>query len=290
MTKRGLVLSGGGSKGAYQVGCLKALFEAGRKYDVVAGVSVGALNAGHIAMYPPEEQAEKFGELYRIWTESVKGDKSIYKSWAPWILTYLWSFWKGGIYSMEPLRDILVEEVDLCALRNSGVELEVGVVSLQSGNYHSVNLSSDPGNNQLAVDWIWASCIFPVMFPAVEIGGEQWVDGGIRNVIPVMDVLKYEGVTEVDICLTAPRDGGVKLEKDKFKSALDVGLRSASLLSDEVYATDLDAVCDSHNVKLNFYDPKGEVNEDSFTFDPEEILKLIELGYKDTKERLAKEQ
>lgn len=289
MNKRALVLSGGGSKGAYSVGVVKALFEAGRQYDVVAGVSVGALIGANIAMFPPEQQAAGYSNLERVWTQEVKNNKSIYKNWAPWILTYLWSFWKGGIYSMKPLRDILAKEMDLEKLENSGVEFEVGVVSLQSGQYHAVNLTSDPNNLKNAVDWVWASCIFPVLFQSVEIDGEQWVDGGMRNVIPVKSALKYPEIKEIDIVLTAPRDGYVSPETKHYKSALDVGLRSAGLLSDEVYANDLDMICKNHGVKINIYDPAGLVNEDSFRFDPEEIKKLIELGYQDTKARLAKE-
>jgi len=289
MKKRALVLSGGGSKGAYSVGVVKALFEAGRQYDVVAGVSVGALIGANIAMFSPEQQAEGYSNLERVWTKEVKNNKSIYKNWAPWILTYLWSFWKSGIYNMEPLRNILVKEMDLDKLKNSGVEFEVGVVSLQSGQYHAVNLTSDPKNLQNAVDWVWASCIFPVLFQAVEIDGEQWVDGGMRNVIPVKSALKYPDVKEIDIVLTAPRDGYISPETKHYKSALDVGLRSAGLLSDEVYANDLDMICQNHGVKINIYDPAGLVNEDSFKFDPEEIKKLIEQGYQDTKAKLAKE-
>src|SRR5690606_35382619 len=189
------------------VGGLKALFEAGRQYDVVAGVSVGALIGASVALFPPDQQASGYSNLERVWTEEVKNNKSIYKNWAPWILTYLWSSWKSGIYDMSQLRDILVKEMDLEKLKNSGVEFEIGVVSLQSGQYHSVNLTSDPKNLQNAVDWVWASCIFPVLFQAVEIDGEQWVDGGMRNVIPVKSVLKYPDVKEIDIVLTAPRDG-----------------------------------------------------------------------------------
>lgn len=287
--KRALVLSGGGSKGAYSVGVIKALLEAGRQYDVVAGVSVGALIGANIAMFSPEEQASGYANLERVWTEEVKSNKSIYKNWAPWILTYLWSFWKGGIYSMRPLRDILVKEVDFDALKNSGVEFEVGVVSLQTGQYRSVNVTSNKQNHKLAVDWIWASCVFPVLFTSVEINGEQWVDGGVRNVIPLKDVLKYPDIKEIDIVLTTPRDGFIPQKSDLYKSALDVGLRSAELLSDEIYKNDLEMICQNHGIKLNIYDPSGMINNDSFKFDPDEIKNLIKQGYQETKVKINKE-
>lgn len=286
--KRALVLSGGGSKGAYSVGVLKALVESGRTYDVVAGVSVGALIGSHMAMYSPEQQAENFHKLEKVWTEEVKNNKSIYKPWAPWILTYLWSFWKGGVYSMRPLRDIVAKQLDLEKLRSSGVEFEVGVTSLQTGEYKGINLSSDSEKQKNAVDWIWASCVFPVLFSSVEIDGEQWVDGGVRDVIPLVDILKYPGIKEVDVILTASRKGYVTPNTEKYKSALDVGLRTAELLSEEVYVNDLENQCMNHGIKLNIYDPVDLVNEDSFAFDPAEIKSLIEKGYKETKEKLAK--
>ena len=56
MTKRALVLSGGGSRGSYQVGAIQALLEAGRQWNTIHGISVGALNASWLAMHSPEEQ------------------------------------------------------------------------------------------------------------------------------------------------------------------------------------------------------------------------------------------
>lgn len=289
--KRALVLSGGGSKGAYSVGVVKALMEAGRQYDVIAGVSVGALIGAHLSMFPPEKQAENLEGLLRVWQTEVKGNKSIYKNWAPGFLTYIWSIWKGGIYNMRPLKDILLKEVKLDKLSESGVEFEVGVISLQSGKYKGINLTSDVANNLKAVDWIWASSVFPVLFPAVEIDGEQWVDGGVRNVIPLKDVLKYEGVEEVDVVITSPRHSTITPNTKKYKSGIMAGLRAVELSNDEVYVNDLiQSACSKSKVKINVYDPKVIVNEDSFEFNQEEINKIIEIGYNETKEKLEAEE
>jgi NTE family protein len=282
--KRALVVSGGGSKGAYSVGVIKALLESGRKYDVVAGVSVGALIGAHIASFPPDKQWENYAGLERVWTEKVRNNKSIYKGHAPGFLTYIWSLWKKGLYTMKPLRQIVAEEMKSEALLNSGVEFEVGVVSLQSGKYKAVNLSSNATNNEKAVDWIWASCIFPVLFEPVEIDGEQWVDGGVRDVIPIKDVMKY-GVTHIDAVLTAPHDGYIK-PVEKRSNTIDVGLRTIELLSDEIYVGDIMSRCKKEDVSLEIFDPKEDPNADGFTFDPVEICKLIELGYNETKAKL----
>lgn len=68
--KVGLVLSGGGAKGAYQVGVLKALAELDVKVDVIAGTSIGALNGGIVASAPDLRAAHE--RLYSLWLELAK--------------------------------------------------------------------------------------------------------------------------------------------------------------------------------------------------------------------------
>lgn len=69
--KVGLVLSGGGAKGAYQVGVLRALLELGTRIDVVAGASIGALNAAILASAPSlETGVERLEEVWQTLAES----------------------------------------------------------------------------------------------------------------------------------------------------------------------------------------------------------------------------
>ena len=283
--RRALCISGGGSKGAYSLGVIKALLESGRQYDVITGVSVGALIGAHFAMHPKEKHLEVYPGIEKIWLD-IQSNNSIYRPWAPSFLTYIWSFWKGGIYDMSPLRAILVEEVNREKLLHSGIIFEVGVCSIQSGAYKSINLSHELENNKQSIDWIWASCVFPVLFPPVTIDGEQWVDGGVKNVIPIKDVLKHN-IDEVDVVITGPTKNNVTTDKSHIYSAIDVGLRSAELLSDKAYSSDLEDVSTFFNaVKMQIFEPASQINDDSFKFDPAEIRKLIQMGYEETKSKL----
>jgi predicted acylesterase/phospholipase RssA len=187
---------------------------------------------------------------------------------------------------MKPLRDIIAKNMNNQALASSKVEFEVGVVSAQSGKYESKNLSSVSENNKQAIDWIWASCVFPIMFSPVEINGEQWVDGGVRNTIPIKDVMKYD-VSEIDVVLTDPVGGHAKAINEKIISATDMGLRMAGLMADEVYINDLQVSCDMKSIKLNVYAPEVLIETDSFDFSPKEIRKNMELGYKTTKQKIS---
>lgn len=96
MPKRGLVLSGGGAKGAFQVGVLEYLHEKGKlDFDIVCGVSVGALNATMVA------QGE-FDRLKELW-EGIKESPDIYKknSWLGIILG------KNSLNDNRPLKELI---------------------------------------------------------------------------------------------------------------------------------------------------------------------------------------
>ncbi len=275
MNKRALALSGGGSKGAYSVGVIRALLEEGKSWDIISGVSVGALLASWLAMYPPKRQLETYEGLEEIWY-NLKGNKSIYKNWAPGFLTYIWSLWKGSIYNMQPLKDILNENLDEDKIVTSGVDLSVGVTSLTTGRYKVAK-----GTDSNIKDWVWASAVFPMLFPPVKIEGEKWVDGGIRNTIPVMDVIN-SGTKHIDVVATSPLDRKVDRRKG-FGSIIDVGTRVAEIASNEIYINDLQAYCDKQGIKLNVYAPPAPTNEDAFEFNPEEMKKIIQKGYEETK-------
>ena len=92
--KRALVLSGGGAKGAYQVGALKKwLLEDKLDYDILCGVSVRAINVAFLSQAKLGEIADGYHRLVDLWA-SVDNSK-IYKKWRP--LGYLESFWKDSI-------------------------------------------------------------------------------------------------------------------------------------------------------------------------------------------------
>ena len=184
---------------------------------------------------------------------------------------------------MSPLRDLISKKLDLEKLSKSDIKLLVGVVSLNSGKYHAIDKQ-----NKDILDFIWASCIFPVLFSPVKIGDQTWVDGGIRHQIPLADVFDFKDIDEVDVILSSPRGGHVydTTPSDKFSNILNVATRGAAILSDEVYVNDMITHAIMNDIKINIWDPSEEVNDDSFKFDKEEIRINLEKGYSETKKRL----
>lgn len=282
MGKKVAVISGGGSKGSWQVGCLKALLESGRAYDSVIGVSVGALNSTFLAQHDKEKQLESISELEDIWM-NLSGDDAVFKRHAPSFLTYIWALWKGGIYDMSPLRSLIQEKLDINKLYESKTDLTIGVCSLNTGKYKSVKKIDDN-----IIDYIWASCVFPILFSPAEVDGEMYVDGGIRHQIPLLEVFRIPEVDEVDIILTSPSDGHIHdvLETGRLKNLINVAPRCAGIMSDEVYVNDLYYCAGPNPIKINVWEPEKEVNKDSFRFDKEEIKRAIQQGYEETKAKL----
>jgi len=284
MIKRALVLSGGGSKGAYQVGALKALAENGRYWNTVHGVSVGALNGSWIAMHKPEEHATCMPGLLEIW-KSVKNSNSIYEPWKSWKLHYGWSMWKGSLNSGKPMRKLVEGLWNEDKLRNSGVRFTVGCCSLTTGQYQSI----DAANTKNMMEYVLASSHLPVVFEPLTIDGEQWVDGGIRHQIPILEALK-ERPDEIDAIITSP----VSMERvtaieTPLKSCPRVALRASEILADQVYINDFFMVfkaAKNLGIKINVFAPSAQPNEDSMNFDQGIIQTAIEMGYRETKNRL----
>jgi NTE family protein len=193
---RALVLSGGGSKGAYQVGVLRYLTEQGLSWDIVCGVSVGALNGSFISQYEKDFQRQGAMHLEMLW-KTIKGNRSIYRTHT---LGQLGRILEGGLFSAKPLRDMIYDNLDRTNILASGVKLHVGAISCTTGEYRSV----DEMNENLH-DWIVASSAFPVAFPPVKIDGDTWTDGGIGKYSPLSDVLPYiDEITEIDFIATEP--------------------------------------------------------------------------------------
>lgn len=285
--KRVLVLSGGGSHGAYQVGVLKRLIEIGKFWDVIAGVSVGALNGTYLAMHNKKDIRVGMAELESIWL-GIKGTEDVIKPWAPWIFNYIPAYFKGSLKSTKPLLKIIQSKFNEPALLNSDVDMRVGTVALCDGKFHTIK--KDTENFPL---WILASSAMPVVMPPVELQGDKWVDGGVRNQTPltsIMDVVRgcaERGETvEVDVILTGPTHDEILTEKpENVKNLMQIALRCAQIAIDEIYLTDLEVLKGMANVTV--YEPSKPLLTDSMEFPPVSIRSMIQAGYMETIEHLG---
>jgi len=253
--KRALVLASGGARGAYQVGMLRELvINQGIDFDIIRGVSVGALNAAFLAQAPVAGNSlanlqQKVEELHRLWTTEIRGNHSVYEERAGMAGLTVGA---DSIYSLKPLRGLLKKYLSLEALRTSGRDFAVGTVSLVSGKYKEWT-PSDPR----FIERILASASIPVVFPHVTFSNERevLVDGAVRNTTPLASAFKAQP-NEVYVLLASrlPMDEPDFVESavqeepyEKWQdntlgtrvSGLDVLKRTVEILIDEIYLDDI---------------------------------------------------
>lgn len=247
----GLVLEGGGSKGAYQIGACRALTELGVEISAVAGTSVGALNGAMVVQGDIEK-------AYELWHE-IKPDGVI--RFNPGELT---SFGEGAgkgeaLHGMlrkvkkvvlergldvEPLIQLVRSTVDEERIRKSPVHF--GVVTVDLTKRKAVEIFKEDIPEGKLIDYIVASASFPAFKPA-RIDGKTYIDGGFYNALPV-NLVKEKGCTDIIVIRTFSL--GVKRKFDP------TGLNLINIVPSENLGPILDFSCERSrkNLKMGYYD------------------------------------
>lgn len=268
---RVLILGGGGVKGAFQIGAIKALMEQGIKWDLIIGVSVGALTGSYLAMYNKDEIIEGVAKLEEFWRNKIKNE-TIYKPRGPGFWKYAIAFFKKSVNSTEPLRKLIEENWDFDKLKKSDVDFILGTTSLLTGRYENINKYHDG-----MTDWIMASSAFPILFPSIKIANNEYIDGGLRNNVPINDALQFD-VKHIDVILCEPYGDHAKSLK-KNKNLIDVIVRTTEILSDELFLNDLKEICFYQDIAIDVYSPVKYLTSETLNFDQALINEMVDIGY-----------
>ena len=211
-----LVLQGGGALGAYQAGVYEALAERGIEPTWVSGISIGAINSAIIAGNPA---ADRVAKLRSFW-ELVSAGTAVW----PGLWTEIWSgdaargianqFAAGGVamngvqgfftpryppppfqpngtpaatswYDTADLRATLERLADFDRINAGPIRFSVGAVNVRTGNFAYFDNAKD----KIRPAHVMASGALPPAFPAVEIDGEFYWDGGMVSNTPLDWVL-----------------------------------------------------------------------------------------------------
>jgi NTE family protein len=213
-----LLLQGGGALGAYQAGVYQALAEADLHPDWVAGISIGAINSAIIAGNPPEERVAKLRAFWEgittnplfDWIATAdqfapKGDiaRSFFNqmsaAWAlfcgaagffslrqpaPW-LHPAGCLEATSFYETKLLNATLEKLVDFDRINSGEMRLSLGAVNVRSGNF----VYFDNTTRAIRPEHVIASGSLPPGFPAIEIEGEHYWDGGLLSNTPLQWVV-----------------------------------------------------------------------------------------------------
>ncbi len=232
MPTNALIVSGGGSRGAFAVGAIEVLREAGIQFDVVAGTSTGALIA-------PLVVTNEVQLLRAIYT-SVRTEDIIRPRNAIEILT------KDAIYDSHPLWSLInsfitPERYD--EVLASSAEVFLTTVNLQTGrlvywNPHRGGPGGGPLSRRTFLRAILASASLPVLMPPVRIreGGDQHTDGGVREIAPLAITIE-NGATDLYAIVLIPETP--EREDTTYRFIVKTLMRTVNLFTQEVTLNDV---------------------------------------------------
>ncbi|ADL05063.1 patatin-like phospholipase family protein [Lacrimispora saccharolytica] len=253
----GLVLEGGGAKGAYQIGAWKALREAGVRIKGIAGVSVGSLNGALICM-DDLERAEKiwknieYSQVMAVNDETIKAlrERDFKSLNLQDLISSGFQILKDGGFDITPLRNLIEEVVgDEDKIRNSDRELYTVTYSVSDRKELAEDIRT--GEAGTIKDMLLASAYF-LAFKNEKLGGKRYMDGGGVNNVPI-NVLLEHGYEDIIVI----RIYGLGLDKERV-TEIPEGIRVYHIAprQDLGGILEFDKKKTRKNMTLGYYDAK----------------------------------
>jgi NTE family protein len=191
-----------------------------------------------------------------------------------------------SLVSMEPIRELVERELRPERIADSGLTLRIGAVSLESGELRYVD-----GDGQLyerdgtrldrpkvrVQDAVLASASIPVMYPPTELGGEYYVDGGVREILPLALAFNELGAGHI-FAVVASKPGVEPWHDSGDRGLFELARRvSVDIAPDETLRKEIDPPR-GWGRRVTVIVPEVNVH-DSLTIDPELIAAAIDYGY-----------
>ncbi|MGN6234083.1 MAG: DUF3734 domain-containing protein [Trinickia sp.] len=217
-----LVLQGGGALGAYQAGVYEGLAEVGVEPTRISGISIGALNTAIIAGNAPADRVDAlrgfwstisqsadyfshlgshlsawpgFEDARRTWTGAWAATRTLFEGQRGFFSPRVDAAFAGfarkrpdqvSYYDTTALRETLLRYANFDRINNGNIRVSVGAVNVRTGNL----VYFDNLLMRLAPEHFMASGALPPGFPAVEIDGEFYWDGGLVSNTPLTEIVR----------------------------------------------------------------------------------------------------
>lgn len=284
---RALVISGGGSKGAFAGGVAQYLIEQHKyQYDLLLGTSTGSLLIPHLAL----------GKVQKIYDIYTNVDEHKIFNVNPFVvkvrngveivtinhMNVLRQFFKKKrtFGESKHLRRYIRESFtkdEFDTLKKSKCNIVVTVTNI-SRNEVEYKCIRDFEYEEFC-DWIWISCNYVPFMSLAERNGSHYGDGGFSNLVPIREAIQ-RGATEIDV---------VVLETESLSTPKIIGKNPFSLMVD-LFGTLLDQVekhditigklsAKNKNVKLNLYYTPTSLTTNALIFNKEKMRQWWHEGY-----------
>lgn len=284
---KALVISGGGSKGAFAGGVAQYLIEQeGKNYDMYLGTSTGSLLIPHLA-------TNNIGKLYDIYThvnqhtifsinpfvvKKKKGREYVSINYFNTILQFIKkkrTFGESKGLRKHIKKNFTKAEFDQIRATKEDVVVTVANLSKNRTEYKSINDFS----YEEFCDWVWISCNYIPFMSLVKKDGFEYADGGLGCVIPIREAIK-RGATEVDAIVLESED--LDYNKVLGKNPFSLMISLFGHLLDQVEKGDIaigKLAAEHKNVKLNLYYTPSKLTENSLIFNKSMMEEWWRLGY-----------
>ncbi len=253
---QGLVLEGGGARGAYQIGAYKALVEEGFIFNGVSGTSIGALNGALIVqgdairayeLWENLHPSELFGIPLKSWNMLIDGDFQF--SDIPELFKTLQSLVRSKGLDTQKVKALLKQIIIEDNLRKS--PMDFGFVTYSLSDRKALEYYKEDIPQDEMVDYLMASANLPI-FQVEKLGGKILIDGGVSDNLPVQLLIK-KGYRELVIIRT--------------------------------FAIGVVRKFDKKGLKILFIEPSEDLGN-ILDFKPEKSKYLLQLGFFDVKRKL----
>ena len=291
--KKALVISGGGSKGAFAGGVAEYLMKnKNNAYDMYLGSSTGSLMVSHLALGKVEELKKIYTSVnqHAIFSNNpfiikkVHGEKVIGINH----LNTLWNFINGRktFGESKNLRKLIrknVTEEIFAEIKKEGKEVVVTVSNLSANKVEYKSLHECTYND--FCDWIWASCNYAPFMSLMDKNGCQYADGGFGCIVPIREAI-LRGAKEIDAIILETEVTQINRVQSKNPFSLLFDIFDFMLEHVERHNITIGKLsAKHHDVKLNLYYTPTVLTTNSLIFDKKLMTKWWKAGYKHAKKK-----
>ena len=273
MYEAGLVLEGGGMRGLYTAGVLDYFIDKGIYFRNCYGVSAGATQC---CSYLSKQK----GRAYRIFTKYMHD-----KRYASLSNLLKEGNYFGKDFSLKMIPDEL-EPFDYDTIKNCGANFYAVATNCKTGE--PAYLKVGDMHEEVEMDKVWASCSLPLLSKNVHIEGEEYLDGGVADSIPVVKAIR-DGNKKVVLVLT--RDKSYKKKPNKLMSIIKFKYKSYPKLVEvmkkrhSIYNKTIRRIEKLEQAgKIFVIRPKKVVEIGRLENDAGKMTALYNAGYEDAKE------
>ncbi|MGB2172111.1 MAG: patatin-like phospholipase family protein [Flavobacteriaceae bacterium] len=292
--KKALVISGGGSKGAFAGGLAQFLIENQKQdYDVFIGTSTGSLLVSHLAAHKIEAIKKAFTAVTQeaIFSNNPFIIKQKGKSVKTKInhINVLKSFIRGKKTFGESLnlRQLIEKEISpelFEQIKRSSREVVICVCNFTLNQVEYKALSESTYTDFL--DWIWISCNYVPFMSLVVKNRHEYADGGFGCIIAIEEAIR-RGATHIDAVVLTTQEQ--QLNRMRSRNTFDLLLSTFDFMGDQIYLDNLKVgllLAKERGVKLKlFYTPRI-LTTNSLVFDQKEMEQWWQEGWEHAKQSL----